>query len=396
MAGDLGTTGWSYDVIVVGVGGMGSAACYHLAKRGKRVLGLERFDIPHAMGSSHGVNRIIRLAYYEDPSYVPLLRRAYALWRELQTEFGEQLLHITGSIDASQSDGEVFRGALHSSELHDLPHEVLTSAELSARFPGFALPPAHLALFQPEGGFLMSERCIVAHVAGAIAAGAEIHARERVLDWDVTSGGVRVTTDRGTYEAERLVVSAGAWMQSLVPELKMLSQPERQVLAWFQPIEPDIFSPQRFPVFNLTVDEGRYYGFPIHHVPGFKVGRYHHLDEQVNADAVDREPNAADEETLRSFTTRYFPRAAGPTMALHSCLFTNTPDEHFIVDRLPGAPQVTVASPCSGHGYKFCSVIGEILADLSSGGSTTHDIALFRLDRFNGADRAEGIDLPRD
>jgi sarcosine oxidase len=379
----------SYDVIVVGIGGMGSAACYHLAKRGQRVLGLERFDIPHAMGSSHGVNRIIRLAYYEDPSYVPLLRRAYRLWRDLETEFGEQVLYITGSVDASDPAGEVFAGALHSCELHDLPHEVLTSAELSSRFPGFALPANHQALFQPEGGFLMSERCIVAHVSGAISAGAEIHARERVVDWDVTSGGVRVTTDRGVYEAEQLVLSAGAWMQSLVPELKTLAQPERQVLGWFQPLEPDIFTTQRFPVFNLSVDEGRYYGFPVHHVPGFKVGRYHHLDEHVSAEAVDRQPTFADEEILRSFTARYFPRAAGPTMALRSCLFTNTPDEHFIIDHLPGAPQVTVASPCSGHGYKFCSAVGEILADMSSGGSTTHDIALFRLDRFNGVSSAE-------
>jgi sarcosine oxidase len=395
MVRNLAGMNRTFDVIVVGVGGMGSAACYHLAKRGKRVLGLERFDIPHAMGSSHGINRIIRLAYYEDPSYVPLLRRSYELWRELQTEFGEQLLHITGSVDASHRDGDVFGGALHSCQLHDLPHEVLTSPELSARFPGFTLPPDHFGLFQPEGGFLMSERAIVAHVDGAISAGAEIHARERVIDWDITRDGVKVTTDRGTYEAERLVISAGAWMQSLVPELQMLSQPERQVLAWFQPIEPGIFSPQRFPVFNLAVDEGRYYGFPVHHVPGFKVGRYHHLDEQVSADTVDREPNANDEEALRSFTERYFPRAAGPTMALRSCLFTNTPDEHFIIDHLPGMPQVTVASPCSGHGYKFCSVVGEILADLSSGGSTTHDIALFRLDRFNSAERAEGTDQSR-
>jgi sarcosine oxidase len=371
-----------YDVIVVGIGGMGSAACYRLAKRGQRVLGLERFDIPHAMGSSHGVNRIIRLAYYEDPSYVPLLRRAYQLWRELETEFGEQLLHITGSVDASDSEGEVFAGALRSCELHELPHEVLNSAELTARFPGFSLPADHRALFQPDGGFLMSERCIVAHVSGAISAGARIQARERVVDWDITSGGVRVTTDRGVYEAERLVLSAGAWMQSLVPKLKTLTQPERQVLGWFQPLQPDIYSAQRFPVFNLSVDEGRYYGFPVHHVPGFKVGRYHHLDEQVSAEAFEREPTAVDEEILRSFTARYFPRAAGPTMGLRSCLFTNTPDEHFIIDHLPGAPQVTVASPCSGHGYKFCSVVGEILADLSSGGSTAHDVALFRLDRF--------------
>src|SRR5438874_2231739 len=170
-----------YDVIVAGVGAMGSATCWQLARRGKRVLGLERFDVPHAMGSSHGINRIIRLAYYEDPRYVPLLRRAYELWRGLEAGFGEQLLHITGSIDASDRDGEVIRGSLRSCELHDLPHEILSSHDLSRRYPAFRLPPNHRALYQTEGGFLRSERCIVAHVFGALEAGAEIRARERVL-----------------------------------------------------------------------------------------------------------------------------------------------------------------------------------------------------------------------
>jgi sarcosine oxidase len=380
----------TYDVIVIGVGGMGSAACHHLARRGIRVLGLERFDVPHAMGSSHGFNRIIRLAYYEDPSYVPLLRRAYELWRELQAGFGEQLLHITGSVDASHEDGEVFQGALHSCELHDLPHEVLSSAELSRRFPAYRLPEGHFGLFQPEGGFLLSERCIVAHVFAALAAGADIRARERVAEWTPTADGVRVTTERGTYEAERLVVSAGAWMRRLVPKLASLAQPERQVLAWFQPTEPAVFAPARFPVFNLTVDEGRYYGFPVFGVPGFKIGRYHHLDEQADPDEMDREPNAADEAVLRAFAARYFPDGAGSVMSLRSCLFTNTPDEHFIIDTLPGAPQVVIASPCSGHGFKFCSVVGEILADLASRGATDHDIGLFRLGRFAGAGRGDG------
>src|SRR5262249_14099054 len=235
-------------------GGMGSATCYHLARRGKRVLGLERYDVPHAMGSSHGVNRIIRLAYYEDPRYVPLLRRAYELWRELQGGFGEQLLSITGSIDASDRDGEVFRGSLRSCEIHGLPHEVLPSPELSRRFPAFRLPPNHFALYQAEGGFLLSERCIVAHVFGAIEAGADIRARERVVSWAPTTSGVRVQTDSGSYEAERLILSAGAWMEQLVPALASLVRPERQVLAWFQPTNPDLFAPARLPVFNLTVE----------------------------------------------------------------------------------------------------------------------------------------------
>lgn len=372
----------SFDVIVLGVGGMGSAACYHLARRGKRVLGLERFDVPHMMGSSHGVNRIIRLAYYEDPSYVPLLRRAYELWRELQSGFGEQLLHITGSIDASDADGEVFTGSLRSCELHDLPHEVLTGRQLAERFPGYRLPDGHAAVLQPEGGFVLSERSIVAHVEGAIEAGATIRAREPAIEWEATPSGVRVTTAKGTYDAEQLIVSAGAWVGKLVPELEPLAVPERQVLAWFQPAKPERFQPDNFPVFNLTVEEGRYYGFPVYGIPGFKVGRYHHRDELIDPDAWNREPDEIDEEILRAFTARYFPDADGPVMTMKSCIFTNTPDEHFIVDRLGSEQNVIVASPCSGHGFKFCSVMGEILADLAIRGGTDHDISLFRLDRF--------------
>jgi sarcosine oxidase len=374
-----------FDAIVVGIGGMGSATCAQLAKRGKRVLGLERFDIPHAMGSSHGVNRIIRLAYYEDPSYVPLLQRAYELWRELEIGFGEQLLFITGSIDASDRDGEVFRGSLNSCEIHDLPHEILSSSQLRDRFPAYHLPKNHLALFQPEGGFLASERCVVANVVAAIEHGARIQARETVQAWDSTVNGVRVSTDRGVYEAEQLIFTAGAWEGELVPEIEALVRPERQVLAWLQPIRPEFFCPELFPVFNLTVEEGRYYGFPIFSIPGFKVGRYHHLEEQVNPNNFNREANHADEEVLRSFSVRYFPDSAGPTMALKTCIFTNTPDEHFIVDFHPEFANVLLVSPCSGHGFKFCSVIGEIVADLATRGATNHDISLFKLDRLLGS-----------
>jgi sarcosine oxidase len=371
-----------YDAIVVGVGGMGSAACYHLARRGLRTLGLERFDIPHAMGSSHGSTRIIRLAYYEHPSYVPLLLRAFALWDELARESGRHLLNVTGTIDASAPDEVVFTGSLASCERFDLPHEVLTSTELTGRYPGYRLPPDHLALFQPRGGFLLPEQCISAQVYGALAAGADIRARERVLDWKPTASGVRVTTERGVYEAERLVLSAGAWMGALVPALAPLTQPERQVLAWFAPLQPDLFTPERFPVFNLMVPEGRYYGFPEHDVPGFKIGLYHHLEEKIDPDAFNREADLSDEAPLREATARYFPAANGPTMALRTCIFTNTPDEHFILDTLPGYPQVVIASPCSGHGFKFASVIGEILADLTQRGHTEHDISLLRLNRF--------------
>jgi len=373
-----------FDVIIVGIGGMGSAAAWQLARRGHRVLGLERFDIPNAMGSSHGVTRIIRLPYYEDPRYVPLLLRAYELWREIERLAGEQLLVITGSIDAGPGDGELFQGALASARMHRLTHEVLSGTEISERFPAYRLPPAHRAIFQPEGGLVVSEGAIVAHVRAAQAAGAEIHGRERVEAWEVaTDESVVVITDKARYRARRLVLAAGPWMNELLPALTTIAMPERQVLAWLQPTRPELFEPARFPVFNVAVDEGRYYGLPVYRVPGFKFGRYHHRGETVaHADDLRREVDGEDERLLRSFAERYFPDGAGPTMALRVCMFTNTPDEHFIVDRHPQYSQVIVASPCSGHGYKFASVIGEIIADLASGnGSTRHEIDFLSLDR---------------
>lgn len=189
---------------------MGSAALYPLARRGHRVLGLERFNIPHTFGSSYGVTRIIRLSYFEHSSYVPLLLRAYELWRELEQDTGHRLLHITGSIDAGLPESRVFEGSRRSCEMHSLQHEILTSAELTQRFMGYRLPERIMAVLQPQGGFLVPELCISAHVMLAQTYGAEIHAREHVLDWEPVTRGIRVRTDRGVYEAAQLVISAGA------------------------------------------------------------------------------------------------------------------------------------------------------------------------------------------
>ena len=371
-----------FDCIVIGVGGMGSSTLYNLAKRGRRVLGLEQFDIPHAEGSSHGVNRIIRLAYYEHPSYVPLLRRAYELWSEIESVTGEQLLYKTGSIDTAPSGHEVFEGSLESCLLHDIPHRVLNHAQINKEFPGYQLPSGHMGLLQGDGGFVLSERSIVAYANAAMSTGAEIHAREVVSGWEPDQGGVRVFTDRGEYTAERLVITAGAWTSGMVPILDDLAVPERQVLAWLQPIDGSLYTPDVFPVFNAYFDEGRYYGFPVYGIPGFKVGRYHHLEEVIDPDCAIKTVNSEDEAVLRSAVERYFPKANGTTMTLKTCMFTNTPDEHFIVDLLPANPQVAVAAGFSGHGFKFASVIGEILADLAINGETEHNIDLLKIDRF--------------
>jgi sarcosine oxidase len=372
-----------FDVIVVGVGAMGSAACWQLARRGVRVLGLERYDIPHAYGSSHGLTRIIRLAYFESAAYVPLLQRAFELWREAGDAFGEQLLVVTGGVDASAADGRIFRGSLDSCIACGLPHETMSGAEVNRRFPGYGIPATHMAVYQPDAGFVLSERAIVAHVAMAQAAGAEIHAREAVREWSpIAGGGVRVETDRGSYEAGRLILSPGAWISDFVPALKTLAVPERQVLGWFQPSAPAKFTPDSFPVAILDVPEGLFYLLPSHGIPGLKLGLYGHFHERGHADTLSRTPTATDEAALRSCLAAHFPEANGPTMALATCMFTMTPDEHFIIDRLPGNDDVVIASPCSGHGYKFASTVGEILADLAISGKSRFDLGMFSLARL--------------
>lgn len=371
-----------FDTIVVGVGGMGSAAVHHLARRGERVLGLEQFDIPHDMGSSHGVTRVIRLTYFEHPSYVPLLARAYALWRELEQTGGEQLLYITGSIDAGAADSFVVEGSMKSCAEHDLAHDVLTSAELTERFPGFNLPSEMMAVWQPDGGFLVPERCIVHHVLQAQALGGEVRAREPVIEWTADSGSVTVRTSRARYSAERLVFTAGAWSQSLLSDLGGNAQPERQVMGWFQPAQPELFALGGFPVFNAVVPEGHIYGFPIYGIPGFKIGKYHHLRQQTAAEDLDRDCHPEDEEALRACIEPYLSGGFGATLALKTCMFTNTPDGHFIMGHHPEHANVVIAAGFSGHGFKFCSVVGEIAAELALDGKTRHDIGMFGLGRF--------------
>jgi len=372
-----------YDVIVIGVGAMGSATIYELTNRGLSVLGIEQDNIPNDIGSSHGITRIIRLAYYEHTSYVPLLRKSYTLWRDLEKRIGKRILVTTGSIDASRENDEVFRGSKSSCDIHNLDYEVLDSGEISNRFPGYQLPNDVIGLYQPDGGILIPEECIVGYVNVALELGAEIHGREQVISWSPMGGGVRIKTDKGEYSSEKLVITAGAWTSKLFSELKELAIPERQVLAWFQPGRPELFTPSTFPVMNILVEEGRYYGFPAYGIPGFKVGRYHHRGENVDPDTMDRNPNSEDEALLRSFTNRYFPDASGPTIALKTCMFTNSPDEHFIIDFHPEWPQICIAAGFSGHGFKFASVVGEIMAELVCDGNSHHNLDLFKLDRFN-------------
>lgn len=371
-----------YDVIVVGVGGVGSAAVYRLADRGLDVLGLERYDVPHTMGSSHGSTRIIRRVQHENPSYVPLVERAYDRWRELEATTGRDLLTVTGSVHAGQAGSDLVESAVQSCNEGDIPFDRLDGAQINDRFPGYELPADFEAVYQPDGGFLACEDCIVAHVEAAHAAGATVRAREPVLDWSETAEGVRVRTGSGRYVADELVLTAGPWTAELVPGLADQAVPVRAVMAWFQPEKPDRFSPARFPVFVLKGPDAVGYGFPIHDVPGFKLGRMPDEPQRVDPGAMERTATTEEEARHRRFAERYFPHGAGPTLAIRPCIQTYSVDEHFVIGRIPGHDAVTVGAGFSGHGFKFASVLGELLADLVITGRATFDRSLHGVERF--------------
>ncbi len=373
----------SFDAIVVGLGAHGSAAARSLAERGVSVLGLEAFERAHGLGSSGGRTRIFRVAYFEHPGYVPLLIEAWDRWLALERETGARLLEQTGGLYAGPPDSAVFLGSLRSSEEHSLPHEVLTSDELRRRFPQFVVADDVVGLYEERAGFLRSEAGIEAQLSMAERSGAELHFGERVLDWQSTPSGVTVRTDRARYSAGNLVLAAGAWIDRLLPGLDLGLWVERVPLFWFEPIgERDSFSPGTLPVWIFETDfDAAYYGFPYDHDAGLKVAR-HHSGERCDPDLVDRTASLADEERVRAFLRAHMPLADGPRREAAVCMYTNAPDLDFIIDRHPELPGVAFASACSGHGFKFAPVVGEILADLVLEGQTDRPIEFLRLGRF--------------
>ena len=380
-----------YDVIVAGLGGMGSAAAYHLAGRGKRVLGLERYSPAHDKGSSHGQSRIIRLAYSEDPAYVPLVLRSYELWERLERETGEDLMTITGGLMIGAPGSRFFEGSKQSAEKYDLPYEVLDAAELKRRYPVFEPTPDTAAFFEKKAGFLRPEASVRAHLDRAASLGADLHFEEELLSWEPTESGVRVETASGTYEAERLVVSAGAWAPKLLADLGLPLEVTRQLLFWFDPksgIEP--FLPERFPVFIWEPEDGNsFYAIPAHDGPGggVKVAFFRADSKPADPETLEREVHDEEIEFIRGYLARYVPDLDGEFLYAKTCMYTNTPDEHFVISTHPHYPQVAIAAGFSGHGYKFCSVVGEILADLVTDGETPHPIDLFSPARLAGTTR---------
>jgi sarcosine oxidase len=360
------------DVIVVGLGGMGSAAAAHLSARGKRVLGLEQFQPGHTQGSSHGRSRVIRLAYFEHPAYVPLLRRSYELWRQLERETGRRVLQMTGGLMIGAPDSEVVSGSLRSAREHDLDHEVLDAAEIHRRFPPVTPPPGVIALHEHEAGVVFPEEAIGAHLAVAERHGADLHFDERVDDWRTSSSGsIEVRTSHSRYECDRLVLAPGAWAPSLFKIDWLPLEVEPQMLYWFEPAGgAAAFAPDRFPIYIWDLGGGvQFYGFPADDEQRVKVAFFR------SAKIDERSMRAALEPCLPAL-------AHGRLVDSVSCKYTLTPDRHFVIGAHPHDPKVVVASPCSGHGYKFASVIGEILADLATSGATRHPIDLFAPSRF--------------
>jgi len=378
-----------YDVIVLGVGSMGAAACWFLARRGHRVLGLEQFDIPHEKGSHWGQSRIIRKAYFEHSDYVPLLERAYENWRSFEAETGSKLYHRTGIAYFGKHDHENIAGIRHSAGLHNIPVENWDHTRCQQKYPAFQIPPGFDVIFEPDAGFVTPERTIEMYVREAVKNGAVIKSNTPVGEWKQEGNKVRVFSQGTAYTADKLIITAGAWTSGMIPQLKTKLQVTLQFLAWVMPPDPDTFSLGNFPCWFVEDPElGTFYGFPL--LPpenfngpvGLKLAR-HHPGQHFRPEEIRENIPAGEEEMIRQFLKKYLPSAGDKIVSVKSCLYTYSPDTHFIIDHLPGSEnRVTFACGFSGHGFKFVPAVGEILADLATQGKTDLPIGFLRLNRF--------------
>lgn len=370
------------DVVVVGLGGMGSAALYHLAGRGLRVLGLEQHGLGHRLGSSHGETRVIRKAYSEDPRYVPLLERSYELWRELEEDRAETLLWITGALHLGADGDPGIAGVRAAVAEHELAHEVLDGDEIRRRYPGLAPGDGDVGILEPDGGFLAVERCVLGHVEGAMRRGAEVRAFSPVQAIEPDGDGLAVRTGEARILTSAVVLCAGGGSAPGSPlALDLPLEIERQVQCWLAPLEPELFDVGRFPVFVRNAGADTFYGLPRHRHPGVKICR-HHGRPPTSLAEIDRTPSRADLDDVGAFATAHVPRAAGPVLDARVCHYTNTPDHHFAIGAHPTLENAWIAAGFSGHGFKMSSVVGEILADLVISGRTACDIELFTPERF--------------
>ncbi len=371
-----------YDCIVVGLGGVGSAAAYHLARAGQRVLGIDRFNPPHDFGSSHGDTRVIRKAYFEDPSYVPLMCRAYELWESLQKEFGQQLYFPAGVLQVGPEDGAVVSGVRQSANQYHLPIENLSSSELAQRFPMLRGDESWSAVLERDAGFLAVEQCVEAHLHGALASGATLIKEQTVTDWQADDEGVTVMTDDATFRAKRLVLAAGPWAEEWLWKYAVPIQVVRKYSYWYEPEDDSYNANTGFPCFYFETPEGDFYGCPQRDGRGLKVARHTGGITLGTVAAGDHVADPATQEAIESFLFKHLPGVTMNQKHWSGCYYTMTPDKHFIVDVLPTHRNVTVIAGLSGHGFKFTSVLGEIAAKLAMDHETGFDLSCFRIDRF--------------
>lgn len=379
-----------YDSIILGIGSMGSSAAYHLAARGQQVLGIEQFNVLHTQGAHSGHTRIIRKAYFEHPDYIPLLQRAYANWSKLEALCGEKIYYPTGLLYAAPKGDPLIEQVKASAALYNIPLHTFTAAECAIRYPQFHFPDGFDIVLEPEAGFLDVGKAITQYAKAAIQAGAEIRTGEKVVDWKQENGLVTVQTDKGIYTGKKLVITAGPWSADLIPGINEKLTITRQVLSWVQPVSPDEYTTDRFPCWMIVKPgiPGSYYGFPamrpgeVGGPAGIKLA-LHHPGQPTSASTIDRTIHPDDLDHLVSFAHDYLPGAGTVVTDTATCMYSNSPDEHFIIDHLPGTDkQVSVAWGFSGHGFKFVSVVGEMLADLVVDGRTEMEIGFLRMGRL--------------
>jgi sarcosine oxidase len=372
-----------YDVAVVGLGAMGSATTYALARRGVRVIGIDRFEPPHERGSSHGESRVIRMSYFEDPAYVPLLQLAFEHWRRLESDTGERVLTITGVIEAGYQGAPLVDGSLRSAVEHDLPHEVLRPSEVNLRFPAFSLPADWDCVFQPDGGVLRPEKAIQLFLSAAQGLGARFCLNTLVRSVQPVADHAEVQLASGEIiEAGSVVLCAGAWISEIIPELRSHLVLTRQPLVWFRPSDQGLVRADRMPVFLLQTQDDLVYGFPDLFGTGVKVASHLSGGDLPGPGAPRSEASDEEKAYLGRVLKRYIPAASGDAYRATTCIYTRAPDGHFVLGLHPRHPQIVIASPCSGHGFKFASVFGEVLADLATRQTTDKPIDLFRPGRF--------------
>ncbi len=373
----------SCDVVVVGLGAMGSATLYALAQRNVRVIGIDRFDPPHELGSSHGESRVFRMAYFEDPAYVPLLRLALHQWRKLETYTGERVLTVTGILETGYPGAPDVKNSLMSSIQHQLPHEVLQATEVNRRFPAFCLPRDWDCVFQPDGGVLLPEKAIRLFLSAGRTLGAQVVTNTVVRAVCPIRDHIEVVLESGqVIKSRSVVIAAGPWITRLLPELGAHLALTRQPLVWFAPKYPDLVGDDRMPVFSLQTNNDSIYGFPNAFGSGVKVASHLSGGKLSSPDESRAEVSPEEISTLQSALKQYVPAAAGDACRSTTCVYTRATDEHFVLGLHPDHPKLVVASPCSGHGFKFASVLGQVLADLATKQTTEMPINLFRPERF--------------